>query len=145
MYTIQQKNKTIGMSHNERHYVVGFKSSKLARKVQYALHPEPKLILVRGTDIDLSKDLQNKGINDLSLIVDTEATLFMPKFKGSSEDPLNDGGYHLHNVLYKDFVTYPFTKMIGVIMPYDLLEENEEEFVFRSHVIEPSFHPKLFG
>jgi hypothetical protein len=26
-----------------------------------------------------------------------------------------------------------------------LMDENEEEFVFRSHVIAPSFHPKLFG
>jgi hypothetical protein len=145
MFTIQRGNKTVGLMHKNHHFVIGFKSVTHARQVQYHLHPDPTLTLVRGDEIDLRSHLEKKGIKQMSLIIDTKATLFLPKFKGTSTDPMNDGGYHLNNILYNDFVTYPVTKMVGIIMPYDLVEETAEEFMFRSHLIEPSFNSKLFG
>lgn len=146
MYTIKQSSKTLGFQHNNNHYIIGFDNVKLARKIQYSLHPYPEMKLLRGTNqIDLKNVMDKIGCENTSLIMDLEATLFLPKFKGSSNNPLNDGGYHLNVEKYEDFVAFPFTKMLGVVMPISLTYEDENEFVLLSNVIEPTFHPKLFG
>lgn len=121
-FTIQQGSKTIGIRHNEHHYVVGFASAVMARRVQYQLHPDPVITFFR---------------ND-------ESTIFIPKFCGSAMDPMNDGGYHLGQQDYNKFITFPFTKSVGVILPYHLIEESEEEFIFRCHVLDP-FYSRYFA
>lgn len=137
MFTINHKSRTVGLQHKDSHFVVGFKSVRMARKVMYQLHPEPTLMVVRGDEIDLTTRIQAKGV-DMNLVIDSSAALFIPKFEGSSSDPMNDGGYHLHNVSEVEFMTYPFTKMLGIILPYELIDENDKEFIFRTQLIKPS-------
>lgn len=39
---------------------------------------------------------------------------------------------------------YPFNKGLGVIMPYEVVEENDEEIVMASFVVDPSVDDQLF-
>ena len=136
VYTLKIGNKTISVNHKQRHYVIGFKNVVHARKVHYSMHPEPKFTLIRDNNIDLSKSLSEEGY-DLTLSLDVNATLFIPKCKGSTLHPLNDAGVHMATSAEKEFLTYPVLKHIGVIMPYRLFDENDDEFIFTSYVIDP--------
>ena len=131
MYTLQKGNKTLSLLHKGHHYVIGFKNIKQARNVQYKIDPEPTFTLHRGVEIDLGKPL--------NLILDTNATLSIPKYEGSPSDPMNDGFIHLNTVALDEFMTYPLTKMLGIITPFEIIEENTQEFVFLAHVLEPYF------
>jgi hypothetical protein len=64
-------------------------------------------------------------------------TLFIPKCAGSIHDPMNDGGFHMDNVLESEFLLYPVTKNIGIVVPYKLEQEDSEEFMFKAYVIDP--------
>lgn len=140
MFTLKQGNKTVGLVHKNNHYIIGFESFIKARKVQYNLHPNPEIMLVRGDTID-----KHLYFGDIDLKLDIDATLFLPKYKGSPNDPMNDGNYHLNSEIYNEFIVYPFFKNIGIILPTELKDEDENEFMFKAHVIEPSFNSKLFG
>ena len=144
IHTINQKSQSIGICINKKNFVVGFDNIKIARRVQYCMHPEPKLSLVRGEDIDMSDKFTENGINGVSLTLDVKSTLFIPKYKGSPADPMNDGGFHIQNHKQIEFMAYPLTKMIGIIIPYHLLDEDENEFMFRAHLIEPFFDKRFF-
>lgn len=145
MYTVKQGNKTVGLSQNNKYYIIGFENPVLARKVQYNLQPNPEITLLRGKNINLASTLNDFGLKNTDLFLDIEATLFIPKFKGSVQDPMNDGGYHLGADNYNEFIVYPFTKSIGLVLPFKLDDEDEDEFMFRAHVIEPTFNSFLFG
>lgn len=134
IHTLRQGNKTVSINHRRKHYLLGFQTAITARKVHYSMHPEPKFTLIRENDIDLSKDLEEV---DIKLTIDTSATLFIPKCKGSIHDPMNDGGYHLDRVLESDFLLYPVTKNLGIVVPYVLECEDENEFMFKAYVIDP--------
>lgn len=140
MYTLKQGNKTVGIYHKNNHYIIGFESIINARKVQYNLHPNPEITLLRGETI-------NKHIYfcDINLKLDIDATLFLPKYKGSTTDPMNDGNYHLSTENYNEFIAFPFMKNIGIILPSELKDEDDDEFMFKANVIDPSFDSKLFG
>jgi hypothetical protein len=129
IYTIKYGNKTVGFTHKQRPYVIGFENPRLCAKVKLGLAPQPIISIVRGSE---DEDLARKAF-----VMDTRATLFISRFQGSSADPMNDGGYHTHTGAYKDFVLYPFSKQIGVIIPSRLVEENEYEFMLECTVIEP--------
>jgi len=144
MFTIKQGNKTVGLSHKEKHYVIGFENVIMARRVQYSMHPEDNITLMRGDGINLSNHLEQIRIQKTSLILDVEATIFVPKYKGSACNPLGDGSFHLGIEKYDEFVTYPFTKSLGIILPHKILHEDDEEFTIQSHVIEPTFNSFLF-
>jgi hypothetical protein len=123
---IKQKNKTLGLTHNNRHYIIGFPKLNLARKVHYNIHPEPNLTLIRG-DMIIHEDIE----------FDTSSTLFIPKCKGSIWEPMNDGCFHLSHMKKDEFYILPGKNRIGIIIPYNLEEETEDQFMFKVSVVNP--------
>jgi hypothetical protein len=130
-YTIKRGNRTISYFNNNKHYIIGFKKSSIARKVIYNIHPEPEIVLFQSENIELVTT------EDMKIAFDTQALLFIPKCKGSVLEPLNDGGFHLGIIKYDEFIQYPFTKGLGIIIPYDLIHEDKNEFQFNSQIIHP--------
>lgn len=136
IHTLQQRNKTVSVVHYDRHYVIGFRNPYLLRKVHYSMHPEPKLILLRDNDTVFQKEFEENGY-DISLTMDFNATLFIPKCAGSTLHPMNDGGYHMNSYKESDFLAFPIRKRLGIIMPYKLEDEDDKEFMFKVCVIDP--------
>lgn len=135
-----------------RHYIIGFQSVAQARKVQYSLAPEPSLYLQRTDFEDVTPQI-NEGLTkfgvaslDASIIIDTRARLHIPKgdAKLPSDHPLNDGNFHLSSIPMEEFLMFPFEKDIGIIIPYDLEKEDDNEFVFVSQVVEGSASTSIF-
>jgi hypothetical protein len=129
MYTICRGNKTVSVKSDNKDYIIGFNKILIAKSVQYNIHPEPKIILLRSNIQKIKKE-------DLSLSIDNDATLFIEKHNGCALNPINDGGYHINTTKIHEFMLYPYSKNIGVVLPYDLIDENENEFIFKSFVID---------
>lgn len=149
-HLIKQGHKCLGLQHCNASYVVGFKNPLLARKVHYTLHPEAdkRIRLERSVTFDVTDDvtdgLGSLGINYVGqkVTIDTQALLHLPKHgAGGVLDPMNDVGFHLDIVEACNFYMYPFERNLGVIMPYELLEESADELVMWSHVIDPTIDP----
>lgn len=137
MYAIKQGNKTFGLMHGEQFYVIGFACNKIARRVQYNLHPTPYIHLQKNKQIEL--DIMKKKI-----MIDPVSTLKIQKYQGSSDDPLNDGNYHMSVYYDSEFLLYPYKNMVGLILPYELIQETDTEFEFLSTVIDPFFDADLY-
>jgi hypothetical protein len=132
MHSICRGSTTVSVKSNNINYVIGFKSLSYAKKVQYNIHPEPKIILLKS-NVQIVK---NEELS-IDITIDNEATLFIEKHLGDVMDPLNDGGFHISTTKINDFILYPNSKNIGIILPFDLLDETENEFIFKSFVIDP--------
>lgn len=148
-YTIKRQSQTLGLAerHGERlrHYIVGFKSVVMARKVQYNIHPEPILRLERQSAIDITSSINacllEVGLNTVpSVTIDVLSRLYVPKMMhtGGAVEPLNDGGFHLDEQPYDDMFMLPFSKNIGIVLPYELEYENQRELVLLCQVIDPA-------
>lgn len=135
MYTIRVGNKTVSVSTPQHHYIIGFKNAHVARKVQYGMHPEPQLTLVRDPDIDIPRN--QKTPPDIDIKMNNASTLFIPKAPVDLPPQMRDGGFHLHEYKEADFMALPGTKNIGIIIPYLIDDETVSEFVFKSIVIDP--------
>ena len=155
-YLIKQKNQTVGL--NEYHgnrihqYVIGFKSSILARKVHYNMDPEPVLRLERKDRINITNEVNSllaelnvSGV-DNEVYIDVMSMLYVPKMSnpGGIMDPMNDGGFHLQEEPLEDLYMMPFEKNIGMILPYDLLMEDKKQMVLACQVIDPVDSTKHF-
>lgn len=126
MYTLKQGSKTVGFTHKGRSYIIGFTNTRTARKVHYNIHPDPKFLLVR----------HNEDAHDAGVTWDKGASLFIPKCEGDSQNPVNDANLHLQHMAVDDFYMLP-VKGVGIIIPYDLQDEDDKEFFFKSHLVEP--------
>ena len=148
-YVLKRKSQSLGLSeyHGNRlhHYIVGFKSSILARKVHYNIDPEPILRLERAHRIDISNELNTcldeLGISgvDNRVYIDVMSMLYVPKAQhpGGILDPMNDGGFHMEEHPLEDLYMMPFDKNIGIVLPYDLFMEDSKKLVFYCQVIDP--------
>jgi hypothetical protein len=126
MFAIHKSNKTIGFTYNHRHYVIGFSNVMMARKVQYSMNKDPIITMVRSDiEMDLSKKVKEK------LVIDLRASLFITK--GKRDDQL-----HLETCSHREFLMFPYEKNVGIVMPYQLIDESEVEFHFKAHVVEPA-------
>lgn len=143
MYTIKSGNKTIGINLYDKNYVIGYNSAILARKVQYNINPEPKIILFKNDNLNINKKIKQNN-SDINIDININ-TLYIPKYdKNKINIPINNEGFHLHTIKSDDFMLYPFSKNIGIIIPFKLIEENNNEFIFNAHVIDSYFFPEYF-
>jgi hypothetical protein len=124
IYILQQKNKSLSLLHNEKHYVIGFKNVIHARSVHYNLHPEPKM-----------KILNEKA--NTHTYISGDVRLQIPKCRGSIHEPMNDGNFHMKEYPNEEFIKWPFHKQLGVLLPYFLEDESHEHFIFRTIMIDP--------
>ena len=138
IFTINLKNKTLSVENHNKTYAIGFQNPLTARKILHSIEPTPKIVLLRDNTINLKQDLQEVGY-DINIFIDTTATLFIPKLKKGVPylDPMNDIGYHLHSYEVNEFIEIPIFKNIGIVLPYDIIDEDENEFTIRSCVVEP--------
>lgn len=131
--TIAKDYKTVGFYHNKKPYVIGFRNAQVARSVMYNIHPEPLLSLITSNPTKIVDEH-----NRIELMIDNEATLFIPKSEYKLFTLPQHNLYYIDTVNYEEFVMYPYTKNLGIIIPYVLLDESEEELIYRSHVIDPA-------
>jgi hypothetical protein len=96
----------------------------------------PRPILLRDTNIDLHKDLFDGGY-DMHLNLDVNSVLFIPKNKTDVMDPIYDGCIYMQELKEADFLHIPVSKQTGIVIPYELVDENDHEFMFKSYVIDP--------
>lgn len=132
--TIAKDNKTVGFYHKNKPYVIGFRNAHVARKVMYTMHPEPVFSLITSNPVKI-----NDEHSGLDILIDSEATLFIPKSEYKQFTLPDYNLYYIDPVDYDTFTTYPYTKNIGIILPYVLMDETEEELVYRSHMVLPVY------
>lgn len=139
MYSIRSNTQgLIGVSHAQKHYVVGFKRVSMANKVNRLIHQAPKLYLERSKIIDVSRDVYGNlaamGIQTEipSILVDTAAKLTVLK---DTNDVVRDT--EVHRLATEEMFMYPFERNLGVIMEYDMYSEDSEKIVFLCNVIDP--------
>lgn len=136
IHTLKQGSKSLGVQHENKLFIVGFRNVYLARKVQYTA---PSTIT---NDIIMVSSMSFDRIDKINTIVDPNAILSLPKSKnkGGAWEPVNDMGLHLHTMEYNEFVTLPFTKGLGIVIPYDVLDETGNAIICKSTIIFPTFN-----
>lgn len=138
IYILQQKNKSLSLLHNEKHYVIGFKNVIHARSVHYNLHPEPKMKILN------EKVAKPSASANTHTYISGDVRLQIPKCRGSIHEPMNDGNFQrlssaspMKEYPNEEFIKWPFHKQLGVLLPYFLEDESHEHFIFRTIMIDP--------
>lgn len=125
--------------------LIGFSNPSIARRVCKDLPLEPTIKLYRKTAENISLDVQrslmqiNVPIRNVSdnITVDVEAELEIRKAK-VEEWQVSAEIYHVNMIDSLDFMMYPFSKNIGIVLPYALDLETDDKYVFLCNVVEPS-------
>ena len=129
-----------------RQYVIAFENLTCARHVQFNLHPEPHIRLLRDsrTDVDVTSHLQERIDQELDestkVVINMNGVVQFPRMQhpGGALHPMNDGGFNLDTVNACDALLMPFQKNIGVILPLDILGDDEDTIVMSCNVIDPA-------
>lgn len=160
VYSIKQGNNHISIDDNcATSYIIGFTKSNMARHVMHTMHPMPSNRLIRSEQVDITRDINNGlktiGINNTYLVqdlkLDTNARLLFQKYKGDCNqgmnpfnNPLADGGFHLDSIKSEDFLSYPFSHNLGIIIPLENINETDEHTMYSCMVVDPAFNEGMF-
>jgi hypothetical protein len=137
-YLIQQNHQPLRVKQSNLTYHMGYENSVIAQNVMQNLKPDPKCSLSRGYKAIAT-------IYGVKLSCETNATMFIEKNRGFPLHQLNDGAFDIvtmddakfFNLLFKD-VSIESRK--GIIIPYRLVAEDEDDFVFRCKIIECAYN-----
>jgi len=128
IFIIKNNKTSIGLTSKGSQYVVGFKHASIAKHVSNHIDINNNMLILKHSPIKMYEPTTKT-----ELVIDNKATLFIPKLK--NKEKLTNK-LVVTEVDYNDFVIFPVTKSIGIIIPYIMLED-EQEFIYRSHVIDP--------
>jgi hypothetical protein len=134
---------------NNRTYLVGFPNLDIAHRVSRRIDANVPMILTRkyaeDVALDVKKSLMEMNIPIAnvadSITIDVEASLEVPKshvISVSKERMLVD------NMDVFEFMMMPFTHNVGVVMPSELVLDNEDKYIFTCSVIDPTTDTKTF-
>ena len=112
-------------------YVLGFKSSQLAHRILYTMHRNPNFLLLPDEPVVLQEP-----VTQINVVIDSRATFYIPKNQGPGTIFPEDEAW-IEAVDYQDFLVYPVTHAKGIIIPFFLITEDDHEYVYNAHVIDP--------
>ncbi len=145
VFTVRDnKRMSIGFNSGYKPYVLGFASETFAQTVanQLCIKTEIRLQRYRIEDVaeEINAGLRELGIDEAHRVknasIDLEATITIPKRARDQKNKKQD--FSIESIPYDEFLMYPFNKHLGIALPYDLLRDDDESFVFMSQVIDPS-------
>ena len=147
MMTINNGFKKVSVFHNEKHYAIGFKNQILARHVQYNLFhtldtaKDPIIYLCKkDTDSTINIDFKSK---QATMSFCNNADLYIQKAKPIS-DRIVYSPYHLDVVPEKTFLCYPIDQNIGIVIPEEIVEEDDDIMVLQCQMIDSFFIPDYY-
>ena len=120
-------------THGSR-YAIGFRNAQVAKNVMYNMKNPNKFGHLQ--DAILLPDLEpvTMQVNEsMDLLVHARATLFLPKNQKPEE---HDWFGTIEAVDYHDFLLFPLQGM-GIVIPYFLISEDDQEYVYTTHAIDP--------
>lgn len=102
----------LAVSNANKMYAVAFKSAKVANKVGRQLHVYPQLSCRRISDRTARLTI-DKNVGDHCTLCE------------------------VYSVNFQEFLMYPFDKCLGIVLPFKLLEETRQQYVFLSWIVDP--------
>ncbi len=79
------------------------------------------------------------------VVIDPDALLTFFKPEPGEEIPFHEQDLHLETKNGEDFVCWPFTHHVGIIIPSEIESEDEETIRLVVDVIEPWFDPYMLS
>lgn len=143
---LRTKDNLLGLRHTNQSYVIGFLYKCHATEVRkYVSLSSPMKLTnyVTSNKAPIMNDmLHGRGL--LNITLDNVNICENAHLTISKKININKTGCVPQEVTFSEFIMYPFTKNIGIILPQELLDENKTEFVFEAQVVEPSLNINLF-
>lgn len=153
VHVIQQSqtHNCVTFVHDNKPYFIGFPEQKHAKSVANVLGAFPHIHWTRHETRDITREVDVKlvengwGSTRDRVTIDTRSELVIGK---DESDP--SGVYDIAKLYdvrehdYETFTSLPFSKHLGVVLPMDLIFEDDRRLVFAACGIDPSFHPDSF-
>lgn len=128
-YIIHQKQRPLIAASRGQKFRIAFDKAVTARNVMHCMHPSMEVLLTRGDQIKVTK-------SDLTVNMEVDAFVFIKKHDSNPHHPMSDGGFHLETWNNEQVFKAVFEENHGMIIPYNLVTEDQEEFVFRCQVLQ---------
>lgn len=151
-YCIKRGNKHVCVQDTKASYAIGFSNGVIARNIMYNMSPDPAdlIKLIRSETIDVTQDI-NSGLHDLAvpsdfrvgtLEIDMSARIHIKKrnkWIHGYNTSVPEDGFHINTIETSEFLVYPLGNSIGIAMPLYIEEENDDAYVLKSVIVEPSY------
>jgi hypothetical protein len=145
-YLLRSQNYNLSLRHVNHSFIIGFLNKQHVQQVRKVVH--------LNTDIELTSYIttnQAKLINDMMLLrglpnpkIDNINICDDARISISKKININKLPCSIEVVPFGEFVMYPFSKNLGIVLIEDLVDENQDRFLFQAQVAEPSFNPSMF-
>lgn len=153
-------NRMMGFRNRDYSYLVGFTSAGHANRVRLRTTAKSRMLMTNRRPQDVSQEI-NSGLCHLveipkmsGITIDLQAHLHIEKVETGVREVGNgilvrdlaamEDVCKIEEADFSDFIMYPFMKNIGVVLPIQLIFEDDREFVFHSHVIDPNQNTYFF-
>lgn len=128
VYVIRRNARMIGFADNDKPYLIGFMQMTHAYLVKKNLVVNPVIRLER------MESLGNQ-VSQFEQAMNIDMNVQLSVLKSDMTDLYNDGNMDVTVMDMDAFMTLPLLAKTGVVIPYELMEEDEEAYTFKCQII----------
>jgi hypothetical protein len=145
-YLLRSKVYNLSLRHVDHSFLIGFLKKEHAQQVRRFAHLNSDIELtsyITTNQAPLINDMMKlRGIpcpkiENINICDDARISI-------SKKININKEACNIEIVTFSEFVMYPFSKNLGIVMIEELVDENQDRFLFQAQVAEPSYNPSMF-
>lgn len=149
-WMIRSGRNSLSLRDTNKTYVIGFPQKDIANRVANNISTSLdtmrlKRSMVENVALDVKRSMMEMELPIApvadTITIDVAARLSIQKsllYKGYNISDIADIENTIEEIDNNEFMMLPFKSRLGVIMPYDLLHEDENEYEFLCNVIDPA-------
>jgi hypothetical protein len=121
-------------------YMIGVRNINIYSHMIKYIGEKPKVKIITRSFINISNDINTHlKTNYKDVIIDPEAEIQVIKqFDPSKYE------YKNNIINIDDFMMYPFTKYLGIIMPFEIKSEDDNIVIYKCNIVDPVSDYMLF-
>jgi hypothetical protein len=120
--------------------MIGIPNINLYAHMRRYIGDIPKLKIIKRAYTNISMDVNTHlklNTNYKDIIIDTEAELQVIKQYENEYKFTYKYDFRNDIITSEEFMMYPFTKYLGVIIPFEIKSENDDTIIYKCNIIDP--------
>lgn len=145
LYTLKYNKETVGLQYQDASYLLCFPLSKHAMMTRNSLRADKKNIFLTKYHDYIGVERKYKPIEVKEQNMDIHLYTTKGHYLHVGKDTPDEASLcSLYATPFEDLLMYPIFHNIGLVLPFEVMDETDKEWVFSTEIVKPLNNPHLF-
>lgn len=137
IFALKHNGKFLGVTQTTSNYLLGFYFHEHAHRVRGIIGESPKVMIKSAPQTNVSRDVKLTLLNMELPIYNVKDDIFLDSdARVAFQKTTSLADSLIEPVAFERFLALPYANTFGLVMPYEIVDEDDTYLVYKANLIE---------